>query len=234
MSNSDIYIDTFKKIEAFLQKEVKGDNYAPFSEMVKFSKNKIISRYKDELLSFAKLRNAIVHTPKIDGKTIAEPHDAVVKEIMSIYDKITNPKKVIPTFQLADVLGAKKDDFINDILVKMHQFSFSQFPIFNEQGNVEELMTTNTITRWLSTQLETSGTLMTENVTIEQLMGEIEYTKNYTFVSRDCTIYDAYCLFMDHIQKYKRNLDAIFITQNGKSNNRLLGIITIEDIADKV
>ena len=42
MSNSDIYIDTFKKIEAFLQKEVKGDNYAPFSEMVKFSKNKII------------------------------------------------------------------------------------------------------------------------------------------------------------------------------------------------
>ena len=37
--------------------------------------------------------------PKIGNKAIAEPHENAVLRISELYNKISNPKKVIPEFQ---------------------------------------------------------------------------------------------------------------------------------------
>ena len=39
-------------------------------------------------------------------------------------------------------------------------------------------------------------------------------------------------LFFDHINTNKNYLDAIFITHSGKTDEKLLGLITIEDISN--
>ena len=146
---------------------------------------------------------------------------------------ITNPPRVIPKFQ-SEVLGAHQNDFINEILVKMKKKSFSQFPVYDENMYVSELISTNTISRWLSTRLEDNGTIMTEKVKVKDLMEEIEFKNNYKFISRNTSIYEAYDLFITQINNEQRNLDVLFITQNGRKNEKLLGLITIEDIAKLV
>lgn len=233
MNNSEIFIDTYNKIDAHLKLINNQSSYENFSQKVRKSNSKVVQRYKDELLSFGELRNAIVHNPKIGNKAIAEPHENTVKRILELFKKITNPKKVIPAFQF-NVLGAKKNDFVNEIFSNMRNNSFSQFPVFDENNNVCELINNNTISRWLSTQLEENGTIITENVIVEDLIPEIEFKYNYKFISRNTSIYEAYDLFLNQIKNKKRNLDVLFITNSGNVNESLLGLVTIEDIASLV
>ena len=233
MTNSEKFLDIYNKIDDYLKKSDNYESYVNFAQKVKNTKNKEAQRYKDELLSFGELRNAIVHNPKIGNKAIAEPHENTVLRISGLYETISNPKKVIPTFQFP-VLGAKKVDFINDILIEMKKLSFSQFPVFDDNENVCELINNNTISRWLSSQMEENGTIMIDNVKVADLLPEIEFSENYKFVSRNTSIYEAYDLFISQINKKQRNLDVLFVTHSGKPNEKLLGLITIEDVANLV
>jgi len=230
MSNAEEFLQYYNLIDQFIKNNDGYDTYVNFSQKVKSSKNKVVLKFKDELLSLGALRNAIVHNPKIKGDPIAEPHVETVNKIKSLYLKITNPKKVIPTFQF-QILGAKEEDFINSILIEMKKRSFSQFPVFNENEKVVELINTNTIARWLSENMEDNGTILTENVRVKDLIPLIEFKQNYKFISRQTSVYEAYDLFIEQIIRKKRNLDVLFITNTGKKNEDLLGLVTIEDIA---
>jgi len=233
MTNSEKFLDLYNKIDAFLKKETEYDVYVTFSQKIKTSTNKVVKIYSDELISLGELRNAIVHNPKIGNKAIAEPHDSTVERIEELFNMVSDPKKVIPEFQF-EVLGANEDDFINGILIEMKKKSFSQFPVFNEDGLVKELISTNTISRWLSSKMEERGTIIIDNVVVSDFLAEIEFKKNYKFISRATSIYEAYDLFLNQVNLNKRNLDVLFITHSGKINERLLGLITIEDIASLV
>ena len=230
MNNSEKFLETYNNLDQYLKKEIRADDYVSYANKVKNSKNTVVNRFKDELLSFGTLRNAIVHNPKIDNKAIAEPHDRTVERFNEIYETINNPKKVIPTFQF-DVLGANKDDYINDILKQMKQKSFSQFPVLDSNEAIIELINNNTISRWLASEIDENGTIIIDGVTVEKLIPEIEFKRNYKFISRDTSIYKAYDLFLNHISKDERNLDVLFITHNGKETEKLLGLITISDLA---
>ena len=233
--NSDLFINAYNQIDAFLRKEGEFDSDASFTYKVKSSKNSAVKKLKDDLIAYGQLRNVIVHSPKLDEReiAIAEPHDVTVSKIVKICQNIVNPRKVLPSFQF-NVLGAEKSDYINNILKQMRENSFSQFPIFNIDGSVEEIITTNTISRWLSSNIEPNGTIIIENVKVESMVNEIEYKENFKFISRDASIFDAYDLFLNHINSQGFNLDAIFITHSGKKNEKLLGLITIVDIANEM
>lgn len=231
--NSDDFLNYYNLIDAYLKRAGKHESSVTFSQKVKFSSNNVVKRFKDELLSLGELRNAIIHNPKIGSKAIAEPHEDIVLRIKELYEKISNPLKVIPEFQF-EILGANEDDYINDILIKMREKSISQFPVFNKENVVIELINTNTISRWLSTKLEENGTIMVEKIMVRDLIPEIEFNTNYKFISRNISIYEAFDLFTDQISSEKRNLDVLFITNSGKKSEKLLGLITIEDIATRV
>lgn len=230
MNNSEYFLETYNKLDQYLKKEIRAEDYVSYANKVKDSKNIVVNRFKDELLSFGTLRNAIVHNPKVDNKVIAEPHDRTVERFNEIYEMITNPKKVIPTFQF-NVLGAHKDDYINGILKEMKQKSFSQFPVFDSNEAVIELINNNTISRWLASEVDDNGTIIIDGVTVEKLIPEIEFKRNYKFISRETSVYKAYDLFLNHINEKGRNLDVLFITHNGKETEKLLGLITISDLA---
>jgi len=133
------------------------------------------------------------------------------------------------------VEGAKTSEKIDSMLGIMKEMSFSQFPAFDDEDNVIELINTNTICHWLASQID-GNDIITENPTIQELIDNkhIEYPQNYKFISRDCDIYTAYDYFIQQIRTKNRNLDCIFITHSGNPKEKLLGLITIADIADKI
>ncbi|MCI0922525.1 CBS domain-containing protein [Sphingobacterium rhinopitheci] len=231
MSNAEKFLEIYNRIDIYLKDRSKSD-YETFATKVKNSNNVLIKRYQIELLDYGELRNAIVHNPKIGGKYIAEPLAKVIENFESILNKLESPLKVIPEFQF-EVLGAKEDDDLLPILKTMRENSFSQFPIFNEQGVVIELINTNTISRWLANQTEDND-IVIENPKVLDLIIEVEFKQNYRFISRSTNIYEAYNLFIQQIIKKKRNLDVLFITHSGCKSEKLLGLITIEDIANLV
>ncbi len=234
MKTSEGFLDYYNKIDSVLNKKGQFESYTTFSQKVKIlsGKDSVIRQFKDELLSFAELRNAIVHTPKLDGRVIAEPHERTVERLQEIFEKVSNPKKVITEFK-AEISGATPDEFINGILEQIDKKSFSQFPVF-ENDQVVELINTNTIARWLSHNLDNDGSILIEAVKVKDLLPHIEFKENYKFVSKHKNIYEAYDLFIKHIAANGRNLDVLFITESGKKTEKLLGWITIADIAPHI
>lgn len=232
MRNSTTFIDYYNKIDAFLEKEQGLDYHESYTKKVRSSKNKIVRKFKDELVSMGELRNAIVHNPLIGKEPIAEPHNHIVKRITFLYEEISNPEKVTPKFQFK-VIGTTEDDFLVDLLALMKPRSISQVPIYNEKGRVVELLNTNTIARWLAEKAKENQPLDLSKVKIKELMSQIEHEKNYDFIAKDASLYEAHDRFIDHIKKKKRNLEALFITENGKQHESILGMLTIGDVADK-
>ena len=112
----------------------------------------------------------------------------------------------------------------------MRKESFSQFPVFKD-GKVIEICNTNTISRWFASNIDEDSTVIFDNVKIKDFLEEIEVKQNYKFVSRNTTVDELYYLFLENIEEKKHNLDVIFITDSGKNGEKLLGCVTIEDIA---
>ncbi|AJH14520.1 CBS domain-containing protein [Myroides profundi] len=234
MTNAEKFIDIYNQLDAFLtSKRNDGDKYVDYSKKVRESNDPLIKKNLDKLLSYGKLRNAISHTPR--GKNeqiIAQPNDEAIIDFELLYHKILNPQKVIPNFQFK-VEGTTEEETIDRILKVMKDRSFSQFPVFDKDGYVIELINTNTISRWLADNI-INGEIVIESPKAKDLLGSIEFEKNYKFISRNCDIYTAYQYFIDQIEKTKRNLDVLFITENGEEKEKPLGLITIEDIANIV
>lgn len=231
MRNSDKFVDYYNQIDAFLEQDGNFRHHESFTKKVRMSKNKIVDRFKDELISMGELRNAIVHNPKIGEEAIAEPHESIVKRIEQIYRILSNPQRVSPKFKF-NVIGTRQEDLLVDLLKLMKPRSISQVPVYNENHKVTEILNTNTIARWLANKLKTNSVIDFEKVQIKELLTEIEHPKNYLFIAEKASLIAAQDMFLDYIKKHKRNLDAIFITPNGKEHENIIGMIAIEDIAD--
>ena len=74
MTNAEIFLNTYNEIDKIL-KNLDDESYQTYSTKIRTNKNPIIKQFKDKLLDFGELRNAIVHNPKIGNDFIAEPHN---------------------------------------------------------------------------------------------------------------------------------------------------------------
>lgn len=225
------FIENFKLIEKHINKIGNFPEEKSFkSKVFELSKNSLISRFQEDLNSFSNLRNLLSHEPKKNGEHIAMPTEFTINRIKEIYKLIVNPPLVFPKFKF-EVLGAEKDDFLNFIVKEMNEKSFSQFPVYQNEI-VVELINTNTISRWLFSNLEENGNIISVETKISDLINHIEFKNNYKFISKKTNVFEAFNKFKNQIKNEKRNLDVLFITENGKQNEKIEGLITIEDIAE--
>ena len=83
-----------------MRKELNQDHKASHSDLIRkmARKNKVFNIYMDELLSFARLRNAIIHNPyNRYAQPIADPHDYVVEKYKKILDYVLRPARALDT-----------------------------------------------------------------------------------------------------------------------------------------
>ncbi|GGM19173.1 hypothetical protein GCM10011351_01280 [Paraliobacillus quinghaiensis] len=228
MKNSERFIIAFNKIEKFFEKEINEKKYIPFYRSVQLLKhtNATIDRYQDDLVEYSELRNAIIHERTEAHYAIAEPHDEVVERIEKIEQELTAPKLVIPTFQ-KELRTMQAEDTVKDVLKVIRETDFSQFPVYRSKQFVG-LVTDKGITHWLARN--TNGDI--DQLLLTPVMNLIEENKsvrNYEFISKEMTIYQAERIFLEQLKKYKR-LDALLITEEGKEHQALLGMISTNDL----
>ena len=70
---------------------------------------------------------------------------------------------------------------------------------------------------------------LVEEKPIADVMKHEEDHDNHTFLARTATVADGLAAFDDFLRRGKR-LEAILITQSGRSSEALIGIVTVHDI----
>ncbi|WEG11140.1 CBS domain-containing protein [Pullulanibacillus sp. KACC 23026] len=229
MALSDRFIQAFNRIDQILTPK-SNRGYQPFQRRVREYAlvNATVKRHQYDLLKFADLRNVIVHEYVNPNFVIAEPHESTVKKIELIEKELTNPTTVISLFS-KNVKAFTSTDTLTTMLTTIREKAYSQFPIY-EGTTFIGLLTENGITNWLARNIEQEIFSLNETQ-LGEIVSHEEESKNFIFINRDTTLDEAEELFKGSTKKGIK-LDALLITHNGKSTERLLGIITIWDFIE--
>lgn len=219
----------FNRIHSWLQKtaqDVPSDKYSELLR-VNYPKHSIIRKYYHDLKMYGRLRNSLVHDKIALDFYIAEPHESVVEKIERIAALVSDPKGALgiatrPVFYFTEGTS------LIDVLKIIQKRSYSQFPVYNEEG-FKWLLTSNCIVQWLAGNLLEGG-----NTEADTKISDLEHLNTgrvVEFAPKNIDIFEVEDIFEKYHQENKK-LEAVLITENGKSAERPIGIITPWDLVE--
>lgn len=231
MTNAQKFLDVYNELDKAFGKALNQSEHVPFSQRIRdlIQKNPVVRKYKDDLHQLGNLRNAIAHQSK-GGVPIADPYSETLELIEKILTEFNNPLKVIPRFQFK-VFAVQEDTPLMILLGEMKSKDFSQAPLLDRDGTVIEMISTNTISRWLFDQMKNEEIILPDSK-VGELIPSIEIKENYALISRNTTVHEAAEIFIKKSKEKKSKLDCLIISQHGKPSEKLMGIVCIEDIAE--
>lgn len=234
-SNSHKFISIYNELDKFMRKYLNENNEIPNSVLIKeMAKiNKVFYKNKDDLLEFSRLRNAIVHNPnKKDADPIAEPHEFIVKKFQNIKNIVISPPIALKAIAIKaqDIFTAKMNDNAFEVMKKMNENTFTHVPII-ESNKLIGVFSENTIFSFI---VKNEEVIIDKDYLIkdfaEFIPNESHVSEYFEFVPREALVVDIEDIFRKGLNGRKR-IAAIFITETGKQNESLLGLITAWDLA---
>lgn len=226
-SNSMRFLSAFNNIDYVIKSRYNLNRTSGFSESVRkaVSYNYIIRKYEDDLVSYGRLRNAIVHD---NGDfTIAEPHIDVVEKIEKIEKLLTTPPRALDTVARRDVLMVNASKSMGDVIMLIASSSYSNLPVFNDDNEIIGIANGQKILDAFGKYLLSGGKADTflKYVKIEDMLSKTENTNYYAFANKDITVEQALSLFHQNSK-----LLAVLVTENGGAKEKPLGIMTGADV----
>lgn len=216
----------FNRIHKALSRMVNQGTSDIFGHLVTqgAKKHAIIRTYKDELYQFAKLRNAIVHEKLRADFYIAEPHEDVVQQIEEIADHFEMPITAL-SISNNPVFYFNYHSSIKDVVLAMNKKTYTKFPIF-KNGTCVGLLTAGAIIKWMAEHLADNIIDLSDIRVSEVIPYETKHLID--FLDKDSDIFDVEALF-EKRHAHGKKLEAVIITENGKTDEKPLGIITSWD-----
>jgi hypothetical protein len=181
MTNTQKFIDCYNELDKSFAKALDQSEYVSFSQRIRelVPRNPVVRRYKEDLFLLGNLRNAISHNT-INSKPIAEPLTETIELIERILNEFKNPLKVTLKFQF-EVFSIGEETQLMELLQEMKSQDFSQAPVLDNSGKVIEVISTNTISRWLFDQMQQEEIIL-PGVKVGELIPYIETKQNYAVI----------------------------------------------------
>lgn len=234
-ANSDMFLAIYNELDKHMRRELKtNDKETHTSLIIRIAeKNRAFSRYKEDLISFAKLRNAIVHNPyKKDAEPIAEPHSIIVKKFEQIKEDVINPPIALYTIAIRSesIYTTTMDAIALDVIKEMSRKTYTHVPVI-EEGKFHGVFSENTIFSYIAA---TEDVLIEKDAKVKEFSDFIPIERHeselFVFIPRNTLVIEIEDIFQSQLERGKR-LSAVFITETGKSTEKILGMITAWDIA---
>ncbi len=218
-----------------MQKTLKLGPEADHSFLINEMGNRgyrMFSAYAYELRLFARLRNAIIHNPyKKTAHPIATPHKDIVEKYEYIKNSAINPPKALSVaVPGANISTATLKTNVQELMKNMIKMSYTHIPIIDKNEMIG-VFSENTLFCYV---VETKDCIITSDATIELLKEFIAPEKHmnefFVFVDRNTLLHEVEEIF-DQGLKDKKRIAVVYVTEHGKSGEKLLGMITAWDLA---
>ena len=231
-------IDLFKELEEIIRKKcnVSGiitENTTLDSQIKELSKkNSVVRKYQDELMIIKQVRNINTHQRNDKYGYVVCPNPDMNIKLKTIIDEIKNP----PTIYNSNICVKRQnmycrniDDTIEETIKVMIEKVYTHIPIF-ENDVLVGVFSEDTL---LDIVNKETGILIGKDTTFrafqDYLKIENHSSEEFKFISRNKNIYDIEDIFKDYFTRNKR-LGCVYITENGKENEKILGMLTAWDI----
>ncbi len=226
-TNSMRFLSAFNSIEYTIKTRYNMNRSMGFSEAVRkaVAFNFTIRKYEDDLISYGRLRNAIVHD---NGEyVIAEPHIEVVEKIEKIERLLTTPPKALEVVARRDVLSVHSSKSMREVITLIASSNYSNIPVFNDENEIIGIANGQKMLDSFGKFLLSGGneTAFLDSVKIEDMLSKLENSNYYAFANKEVTVEQALSLFHQNSK-----LLAVLVTENGGAKEKPLGIMTGSDV----
>lgn len=225
---SSQFLAAFNVIEDWMRHEADAKEEEEFASVLRRLErtDSEVRRHAPELKRLARLRNLIAHNHS-NHRPLAVPTQVSIDRIEAIANHFHSPTLLL-TLAAKPVEQCEPTDPLGCCVKKMHDGVFSQLPVYDGDSYVG-LLTAETIARWLASSFVGDGKGVVGEQTVAEVMRHQEDGENVQFLPRVATVAHALAAFDEFLHRGKR-LEAILITNSGRQTEKLLGIVTIQDI----
>jgi CBS domain-containing protein len=178
----------------------------------------------DDLDAIRSLRNSLVHNPSINGESLISLNPLAIKKLQEIVGVMENPPlakdRAIPFNKLYCV---HLHDSLLSSMCYMSLHGYSHAPVLDEEGKLIGVFSEDTVFSYLADKGETNlkdGDLV-ESL-FEYLPLEKHRNERYVFLSKMASLEEVVKEFEESKRTYGKRLGLVFITEHGKSNERIL------------
>lgn len=224
------FLDAYNAIDKALRIQYNYKTTISFSDLIRrcADLNHVIRGYENDLINFARLRNAIVHSSD-NNKVIAEPHLEVVELMEKIAGLITTPPLVMDIIHARQVTIIDATRTLYDLIKETGITGHGMIPAYKGNNLVG-------IVRWRKLIEDLASILDTKDLdnfirqtSIEDYLRMYPQTGHFTIVNKDVTIEQVLTIFNNN-----RKIAAILITERGTAMEPPLCFLTNADIIDLV
>ena len=228
------FLSLFNEIDKYFDKILESERFIPYNEKIKiiiwgkFSVSRFVKIFQNDLKYFGELRNHISHGLKVDEYMYAIPTQRAIDKLADLVEKIVSPPLCIDFFR-KEVHSVRYSDSLKDLLNAMKQYGYTHVPVYSAAEDFLGVVTESWILQWLSEQMLDDNYIDLSKVRIEHIPIS-NSNRDFVFASSNINIYEADEIFTTK-KKKGRGLGALFITENGTSAEKIIGMISGNDVA---
>lgn len=225
MNNAIEFISAYNEIDARLRALYKGKGNLQFSDLVRrcAEYNATVKRYEDELASYARLRNAIVHNSTKE-KIIAEPCDDATREIRHIADLLSRPPQ-LKDLKRKELSFLSSDATLKEAFCAIAKSGFSNLPVY-DGGRMLGVINNRRLVRELGKALmrgESADSFL--SATCAEILRDEDMYVYYKLLSAESSVQEAIDAFGEN-----KKLLAVIVTEHGAHGSEITNILTAADL----
>ena len=212
----------------------------PYSECINkllISKDMLIKHYKNELEEIGELRNYMMHNSTRNYAYPVYPSPEYNELLRTIIGEIKQPKTIYNSKMCVrndgHMLWASLTDNVQDTVRKMLEKVYTQVPIL-EDGRMVGVFSESSLIEMFK---EGNDIANDPHVRFENILEYIDIDRerileDFGVIDKDSSTYEVEEFFKRAFDSDKR-ITCLFITENGKKTEKILGLTTIWDVLGK-
>ncbi len=226
--NATRFLSAYNRLDQGLREIYSIKKNLNFADMIRkvAGVNTVVLRFEDELISYGRLRNAIVHNSKED-KIIAEPNIEVVEKLEKIARTINTPPRVVDCIRPRRVFTASGETPLKDVIREMKAVGYSVIPVYIAQtlvGVINRKMVVEGIGKFLEEKRDIDDAL---NEPVAQCLDIFNESNHYEVAPASITVENLLYMFQQN-----RKLSSVILTENGNFNEPAKAVLVSADLID--
>lgn len=226
---ADFFLDLFKQLEDELEDKYRNARRHYSSVVFEFAKDRESEPVRDQLEICRQIRNLLAHSADMGGQPVVEPSWPVVEAMQQVLDFVRRPPLAIEYATRGErVLKVVPSQKVLRVMDVMDKNGYSHVPVMKDNRFIG-VFSVGSVFRYV---LRTGGKPLTPDTTIRDMRGYLaveEHIENYEFVPYDATYITVKDKF-EQVRAKNKRVSVIFITQDGRTDQPLLGMLTPWDV----
>ena len=229
MNKTEIFLEEYKKLE-----DIARDQYGfpdDGKAVLNLEKMNSFRAIKAELGYCREVRNLLQHKPRLAGTFAVEPSDQMIALLRSTIERVKKPILARDVAVLRSYICFRRmEDKVRPAMIEMQEKTFTHIPIL-DNDTVVGVFSENTLLSYL---IDDEIVGIDSNTRFSDLKEYLPLSahksESFYFIPQNMLLSEIKARFDSALRRQDR-IGLLFMTNLGKSNEPLQGLITAWDVA---